>query len=110
MMSCAFHSDQTLTTDAVAEVMTAVNDLKSLTYYSYVAGDRIISQSLLEAIQRKCSTKREVATECAYYFTHCRPQPSWTLLATRLCEQAELTAVEKVKPFLPLRGENQVIR
>ena len=99
-----------MTTDAVAEVMTAVNDLKSLTYYIDVTVDCIIPPSLLAAIQRKCSTKREVATECAYHFSHCHPQASWTLLATRLYKKEELTAVEKVKPFLPLRGENQVIR
>ena len=105
-----FISDHTLKTDAVTEVLAVVNDLESLTDYSSVTREYIIPKSVLEAIQKKYATKREVVTDCAYYFSHCHPRASWTLLATHLYEMGEFTAVEKVKPFLPLRGKHQVIR
>ena len=102
-------SDHTLTTDNVAKVMAVVNDLESLAKVSFVTRDSIIPSPQLQAIQRKFTTKREVATECAYCFSHCHPLASWTLLATHLYKFEEFAAVEKVKPFLPLRGKHQVI-
>ena len=105
-----FISDHMLTTDNVAEVMAVVNDLKSLTEFSTVTGNAIIPQPQFQAIKRKFTTKREVATECACYFIHCHPLASWTFLATHLYELEEFVAMEKVKPFLPLRGKHQVIR
>ena len=63
----------------------------------------------LEAIEQKYSTKEEVATECASHYVHVHPEASWTHLAGYLYECGEFAAVEKLKPFLPLRGKHQVI-
>ena len=101
-----FISDPTLMTDNVAEVMELLNDWNLLTYGNLPV---IIPHSQLEEIRRKCSTKKEIANECASYYVHCHSQPSWTHLAHRLYIDDEIAAVEKLKPFLPLRGKYQVI-
>ena len=98
-----FISDHTLTTDNVAQVMAVVNDWDSLEW-----GD-IIPESRLAAILGRCSSKEEIATECTSYYVHCHPECSWTHLASHLYREGEFAAVEKLKPFLPLRGEHQVI-
>ena len=100
-------SDPTLTTDSVAQVMELVNKWDSLGN-SYIT-KTIVPYSQLTEIQRRCacSTKREIANECASYYVHCHPQPSWTHLATQLYRRGEFAAVEKLKPFLPLRGKCQ---
>ena len=100
-------SDPTLTTDSVAEVMELVNDWDSLDSISYVK--TVVPGSRLAEIQQRCSTKREIANERASYYVHCHPQPSWTNLATQLYREGEFAAVEKLKPFLPLRGKCQAI-
>ena len=97
-------SDLTLTTANIAQVMTLVNDLDSLCGWA-----DLIPQCKLEAIQQNCSTKEEVATECASHYVHAHPEASWTHLASCLYEHGEFAAVEKLKPFLPLRGKHQVI-
>ena len=104
-------SDPTLTTTSVAEVMELVNDWKSLEYKKYVIGmDKgVVPASQLIEIQQRCSTKREIANECASYYVHCHPQPSWTHLTRSLYCKGEFAAVEKLKPFLPLRGKCQGI-
>ena len=98
-----FISDHTLTTDDVAQVMTLMNDLDSLWQRT-----DLIPPHWLEAIQQKCSTK-EVAAECASHYVHVHPAASWTHLSSHLYRAEEFAAVEKLKPFLPLRGEHQVI-
>ena len=100
--------DPTLTTDSVAQVMELMNDWNSLdSCSSYVK--LVVPDSRLTEIQQRCSTKREIANECASYYVHCHPQPSWTYLASQLYRGGEFAAVEKLKPFLPLRGKCQAI-
>ena len=98
-------SDPTLTTDSVADVIELVNDWDSLDSIFY--NEKIVPADRLSEIQQRCSTKREIAIECASYFVHCCPQPSWTNLASHLHWKGEFAAVEKLKPFLPLRGKCQ---
>ena len=99
--------DPTLTTDSVAEVMELMNDWKSLDSRLY---DKIvIPKSRLREIQQRCSTKRDIAHECASFYINCHPQSCWTHLATSLYRQGGFAAVEKLKPFLPLRGKCQGI-
>ena len=99
-------SDPTLTTDSVAVVMELVNDWNSLEYNIYTVGSKgVLPANQLKEIQQKCSTKREITSECASYYVHCHPQPSWMYLASRLYRWGEFAAVEKSKPFLPLRGK-----
>ena len=102
MMSCALISDPTLTTDSVAQVLELVNDWNSLS-------DDVILSSQLSTIQQKYTTKKEISTECASHYVHSNPMCSWTGLASCLYYKGEFTAVEKVKPFLPLRGKYQDI-
>jgi hypothetical protein len=108
-------SDPTLTTDSVAEVMELMTDWDSLRYdfydslNSHYLNKTVVPANRLTEIQQRCSTKREIANECASYYVHCHPQPSWTHLARRLYRQGEFAAVEKLKPFLPLRGKCQGI-
>ena len=102
-------SDTTLTTESVAEAMELMNDwnlLNSIAIYEYT--DVLIPPSRLAEIQRRCSTKREIANECSSYYVHCHPQPSWTHLASWLYRRGVFAAVEKLKPFLPLRGKYEV--
>ena len=98
-------SDPTLMTDSVAESMELMNDWNSLknTVDFFDVRD-VIPDSRLREIQQRCSTKRDIAHECASYYVHCHPQPSWTHLASHLYSEGEFAAVEKLKPFLPLRG------
>ena len=102
-------SDTTLTTENVTEVMELVNDWDSLSFGifpNYI--DVLVPLRRLIEIQWRCSTKRETANECASYYVHCHPLPSWTHLASRLYGRGEFAAVEKLKPFLPLRGKYEV--
>ena len=103
-----FISDPTLTTDNVAQVIELVNNWDS---FSSGLIPTITPSSRLRAIRQKFSTvtKREMSTECASYYVHCHPESSWTHLASRLYYRGEFAAVEKLKPFLPLRGKYQVI-
>ena len=100
-------SDPTLTTDSVAEAMKLVKDWKSLQSNKYAKN--IVPTNQLREIQQRCSTKTEIANECASYYVHYHPQPSLTQLAIHLYSKGELAAVEKLKPFLPLRGQCQGI-
>ena len=100
-------SDPTLTTDSVTEVMEVMNNWDSLDSHHYV--NTVVPSSLLTEIQQRCSTKREIANECASYYIHYHPQSSWTHLASHLYRAGEIAAMEKSKPFLPLRGKCQAI-
>ena len=101
-------SDPTLRTDSVAEVMELMNKWSSLYSILYIT-KTVVPDSRLTEIQQRCSTKREIANECASYYVHYHPQPSWTHLASQLYRRGEFAAVEKLKPFLPLRGKCQAI-
>ena len=101
-------SDPTMTTDSVAESMVLINNWRSLDYRD-ITTRTVVPGSRLTEIQQRCSTKREIANECASFYVHCYPQPSWTHLASRLYSKGEFAAVEKLKPFLPLRGKCQAI-
>ena len=96
-------SDATFTTNNVAGVMELMNDWQSLDADTFT--NKVVPPSRLREIQQRCSTKREVATECASYYVHYHPQLSWTNLASQLYSKGEVAAVEKLKPFLPLRGK-----
>ena len=108
MMMCVLISDSTLTTVNITSVMELLKNWESLSN-PYSLLEDIIPPPRLDAIRSSCSTNREIASECASYYEHCHPQPSWTLLASGLYKSGEFTAVEKCKPFLPLRGKYQVV-
>ena len=115
MMMCVLISDSTLTTVNVTSVMELVKKLDSLCGgTTIIQGAEIVLHFIipdhrLDVIRSSCSTNRELASEYASYYVHCYPQPSWTHLASCLYWEGEFTAVEKCKPFLPLRGKYQVV-
>ena len=95
-------------TDNVSEVMELLNDWNSL-LQMLIQSSIIIPHRRLGVVQKKCSTKKEIANECASHYVHCHPQPSWTHLARHLYKSGGFAAMEKLKTFLPLRGKYQVI-
>ena len=97
-------SDPSLTTVSAAEVMELVNEWNSFDPFITYSGI-IVQTNQLREIQQRCSTTKEMAKECASYYIRYHPQPSWTHLAESLYKQGEFAAVEKLKPFLPLRGK-----
>ena len=102
-------SDPTLTTKSVAEVMELVNNWDSLCFSIYLGDtDVLVPVNRFRVINQRYSTMREIANECASYCVHCHPQSSWTYLANHLYRWGEFTAVEKIKPLLPLRGVCEV--
>ena len=101
-------SDTTLTTNNVSEVMELVSNWGPLQYATYTEPE-IIPSDRFSAIEEKCSTKRETASECASYYVQCHPLASWTHLADRLYLYGEFTAVKRLKPYLPLRGNTNTI-
>ena len=100
VMMIYYISDPTLTTNNATEVMELVKDWDSLSQYPVV-----VLANRLKEIRQRCSTKGEIANECASYYVHYHHQPSWTHLASHLYKCGEFAAVEKLKPFLPLRGK-----
>ena len=96
-------SDATLTTGDAAEVMELINDWGSLQRGTFIEPG-IIPSSRFRAIRDIYSTKSETANECASYYIHCHPLASWIHLVNHLYHWEETAAVEKLKPFLPLRG------
>jgi hypothetical protein len=97
-----YHSDPTMTADSVAESIYLINDWQSL--HSVIRPKTLVPGKHRREILKRCSTKRDIANECASYYVHCHPQPSWTHLASHLYSKGEFAAVERLKPFLPLRG------
>jgi pimeloyl-ACP methyl ester carboxylesterase len=88
--------------------MELVNDWDSLpTGIIHGDTDILVPPCRLREIQQRCFSKRVIAIECASYYVHCHPQPSWTHLASDLYTEGEFAAVEKIKLFLPLRGKCQ---
>ena len=109
---CYFLSDPTLTTDNVAQVMELVNVWRSI--YRFRHGALVIDYTIIpdyqmRDIKQKFITKKEMTNAYACYYVSCHPESSWTHLARRLYSEGEFAAVEKLKPFLPLRGKYQVI-
>ena len=89
--------------------MELINNWSSLTRAVMIIEDQVIPDNRLKEIQRKFSTLRVIAKECASYYVQCCPQASWTHLANQLYYFEEFAAVEKLKPFLPLRGKCKVM-
>ena len=96
---CVLISDPSFTTAEVTSVLESVKDWDSL------LKGYLISKPLLAAIKSRCSTDGDIASEGASYYVSCYPKPSWTHLAGWLYRFEEFSAMEKCKPFLPLRGK-----
>ena len=60
--------------------------------------------NLLDDINSKCSTERELIHACTDIYVNCNPDSSWEDLAHRLYHKEETTAVEEVRSYLNPRG------
>ena len=97
---CTFHSpDPTLTVENVIGVMEKVTDDRSMDVWSWWFG-----MDLLEDIESKCSTERELIHACTDIYVNCNPDSSWGDLARGLYRVKETAAVEEVRSYLNPRG------
>ena len=64
----------------------------------------LIVVSVLEDINSKCSTERELMHTCADIYVNCRLDSNWEQIARRLYHEEETAAVEEVRSYLNPRG------
>ena len=50
------------------------------------------------------SSEEEKMHACSDIYVNCHPESSWEYLTSVLYEEAEMTAVDQARPFLPFRG------
>ena len=65
----------------------------------------IVPPPQLDEIYQKYSTEKQRIHACADVYVNCHPESSWTRLCPKLYEEREMTAVRKVKTFIPQTGE-----
>ena len=91
--------DPTWTTENVIGVMEKVTDGGAM-----VVWRKLINEDLLEDINSKCSTERELVHTCADIYVNCYPNSSWEGVALGLYRIQETAAVEEVRSYLNPRG------
>ena len=91
--------DPTWTTENVIGVMEKVTDGRAMEVWRW-----LIDEDLLEDINSKCSTERELVHTCADIFVNCDPYSSWERVALGLYRTLETAAVEEVRSYLSPRG------
>ena len=103
MLSTLFPPDPTLTVDNVSHIMEKVEPKER----QQVLKGVIIIQNIFERIQSSgnYSTTLEVETAAVDIYVNCDPWASWEHLAWSLYCHHQVAAVEKVRSYLPLRGE-----
>ena len=103
MLSTLFPPDPTLTVDNVSHIMEKVEPKER----QRVLKDIIITTSVFDAIQnsKKYSTALEVEAAAVDIYVKCFPFSSWEHVARSLYLHQQVAAVEKVRSYLPPRGE-----
>ena len=91
--------DPTWTTENVIGVMEKVTDGRAMEVWRGLIGEH-----LLEDINSKCSTERELVHTCADIFVNCCPDSSWDRVAYEMYHTQETAAVEEVRSYLSPRG------
>ena len=91
--------DPTWMTENVIGVMEKVTDGGAMKVW-----ERLIDEDLLEDINSKCSTEKELVHTCADIFVNCYPNSSWERVARGLYDTQETAAVEEVRSYLNPRG------
>ena len=91
--------DPTWTTENVIGVMEKVTDGGAMEVWWCLNDD-----DLLEDINSKCFTERELVHTCADIFVNCDPHSSWEPVADGLYRTLETAAVEEVRSYLSPRG------
>ena len=64
----------------------------------------LIEKDLLEDINSKCSTERELVHTCADIYVNCDADSSWERVACALYCTHETAALEEVRSYLSPRG------
>ena len=95
--------DPTWTTENVIGVMEKMTDGGAMEVWSWLIGE-----DLLEDINSKCSTERELVHTCADILVNCNPDSSWKRVAHILYITQETAAVEEVQSYLSPRGRFSV--
>ena len=91
--------DPTWTTENVIGVMEKVTDGGAMAVWS-----GLIGMHVLEDINSKCSTERELVHTCADILVNCDSISSWEQVALILYITHETAAVEEVRSYLSPRG------
>ena len=91
--------DPTWTTENVIGVMEKVTDGGAMKIWG-----SLIYEHVLEDINSKCSTERELVHTCADIYVNCGPHSSWEGVASGLYNAQETAAVEEVRSYLSPRG------
>ena len=92
--------ETTLTVENVIGVMKKVNyDRAVKVWRSLLFGEHV-----LEDINSKCSTERELMHTCADIYVNCDLDSSWEGIALGLYRKEETAAVEEVRSYLNPRG------
>ena len=91
--------DPTLTVENVLGVMEKVTDSRAEEIWR-----ELIGPGVLEDINSKCSTERELMHTCTDIYVNCRPNSSWEAIARKLYRKEETAAVEEVRSYLNPRG------
>ena len=96
------HADPTFTVENVRHVMDSVEPKVKMQIWEI-----LILRDAFKEIQSsgKYSTDLEKETAAIYMYVNCHPWASWERLASALYRDHQITAVEKVKVYLPPRGE-----
>ena len=65
---------------------------------------RCFGSDIVEDINSKCSTEKELTQSCSDVYVHCYPYSSWENLARGLYRNEEAAAVEEVRSYLNPKG------
>ena len=96
------HPDHALTVENATEVLKNVAVERRKNVWSRWG---IVAYPQLKEIYQKYSTEEQRIYACADIYVNCHPESSWTHLCQRLYQMKEMTAVRKVKTFIPQTGE-----
>ena len=94
-------SDPTLTVDNVCHVMEKVKP----TVKRQVWEDAYIAPLNTGKVNRMWMPRKDNDNECADEYVNCNPYSSWEDIAGSLYHHHQVAAVEKVRSYLPPRGE-----
>ena len=91
------HADPTLSVEDVVQVMKTVDKKSRLTSWALILFPENTGRIL------RCETKTDIFY--AEIYVICHPHSSWKHLAKQLYQQGQIEAVEKIRDYLPLRGD-----
>ena len=64
-----------------------------------------IPESIMNSAEESGLSEEEAHKKCSTFYVECYPNASWQHLSGRLYQFGEVTALEKLKPFLPSKGK-----